>query len=267
MASLAAAKPSAKNGLTLGYWAIRGLGQTCRLLLVYTQGAAWSEVLYEQGGEGSGYKKSWWTDVKATLGDQGFDFPNLPHFKDEANGVALTQSVAIMRHIARLAPERALFGTTLAEMASVDVLLEEVRDLKGPMTGQQYGAGAAADSDFARGRLPAKLALLEGFLAKRGAGGDGGRWACGTAQPTIADFLLYETLEQCAAWSAGCLEPHARLRAFGAQFGAIPELQAFLKAPQHVESADGRVVSGAGGGTFCTAFNNRFAKWRNYGNR
>lgn len=262
MASLAAANA---DSITLGYWAIRGLGQPCRLLLVYTRGAAWTEVLYEQGGEGSGFKKTWWTDIKATVGGE-YDFPNLPHLQDKANGVSLTQSVAIMRHIARLAPEKDLFGTTLQEMAAVDVLLEEVRDLKGPMTGQQYGAGGAANSDFASGRLPAKLALLEGFLAKRGAG-DGGKWACGTAKPTIADFLLYETVQQAGAWSPGCLEPHPRLRAFAAAFAAIPELQAFLSAPQHDETADGRVVTGAGGASFCTAFNNRFAKWRNYGNR
>ena len=233
---------------------------------MYTQGDKWNEVLYEQGGEGSGYDKSQWLDVKATLGDKGYDFPNLPHFKDEANGVALTQSVAIMRHVARLAPEKHLFGTTLPEMAAVDVLLEEVRDLKGPMTGQQYGVGDAAASDFAATRLPAKLALLERFLAKRGAG-DEGKWACGTALPTIADFLLYETLEQCAAWAPGCLKPHARLRAHRTAFAALPALAAFLEAPQHEETAEGRVVTGAGGAAFTTAFNNRFAKWRNYGNR
>lgn len=264
MAALAATNPSAK--LTLGYWAIRGLGQANRLLLEYTQSGKWNEVLYEQGGESSGFDKTQWLDVKATLGDAGFDFPNLPHFKDEANGIALTQSVAIMRHVARLAPEKALLGTTLAEMASVDLLVEEVRDLKGPMTGQQYGAGAAADSAFAKERLPGKLALLEGFLAKRGSG-DGGKWACGTALPTIADFLLYETLEQCHAWKAGCLDGHPRLSAHRAAFNAIPQLQAFFKAPQHEETDAGRVVTGAGGASFTTAFNNRFAKWRNYGNR
>ena len=40
-----------------------------------------------------------------------------------------------------------------------------------------------------------------------------------------------------------------------------------LEAPQHEETAEGRVVTGAGGAAFTTAFNNRFAKWRNYGNR
>ena len=34
--------------LTLGYWSIRGLGQSCRLALAYSQGDNWRETFYEQ---------------------------------------------------------------------------------------------------------------------------------------------------------------------------------------------------------------------------
>ena len=269
-------------GLTLAYWAIRGLGQPCRLLLAYTQPAGkWCETFYEQGGEDAGFAKTCWTDAKfsASLASAagGLDFPNLPYLMDEPRGLALTQSVAIMRHIARVAPGKHLLGCGVREQALVDLLLEEVRDLKGRMTGMQYrldvatDAGAKAFADYTQRfeNLPAALGRLDAFLAKHMHGGSRrGGWAVGSSEPTIADFLLFEYLEQARCWAPGSLDAHARLGAFRARFAALPGVAEFLAAPQYEEGSAPRVVTGVPGGeTFCTGFNNRHGKWRNYGKR
>ncbi|XP_027487668.1 glutathione S-transferase Mu 1-like [Corapipo altera] len=78
----------------LGYWDIRGLAHAIRLLLEYTE-TPYEDKLYSCG-EAPDYDKSQWINEKEKL---GLDFPNLPYFID--GPVRLTQSNAILRHIAR----------------------------------------------------------------------------------------------------------------------------------------------------------------------
>lgn len=57
--------------IVLGYWGIRGLGQTPRLLLTYTK-ANWRDKIYAD-------RDSWFNNDKKNL---GFSFPNLPYLLD-----------------------------------------------------------------------------------------------------------------------------------------------------------------------------------------
>lgn len=59
--------------VTIGYWRIRGLAQTIRLLLSYTQ-TPFREVFYDFVT-----KDKWFEDDKKNL---GLDFPNIPYLID-----------------------------------------------------------------------------------------------------------------------------------------------------------------------------------------
>jgi len=84
--------PSNKTGkVILGYWAIRGLGQVCRMLLEYT-GIPYEERRYVA----TDTDKSDWENEKFKL---GMAFPNLPYIFD--GNVKVTQSHAVFRYIAR----------------------------------------------------------------------------------------------------------------------------------------------------------------------
>eukprot|EP00921_Rhytidocystis_pertsovi_P017290 GHVQ01027167.1.p1 GENE.GHVQ01027167.1~~GHVQ01027167.1.p1 ORF type:complete len:133 (+),score=7.45 GHVQ01027167.1:201-599(+) len=100
--------------LHLGYWNIRGLAQPIRLLLAYCQ-LEWKETRYEllESTKNPGtWDRSQWTSVKYNL---ELDFPNLPWLID--GDLKLTESTAILRHIARkFKPE--LLGSTICDMVT-----------------------------------------------------------------------------------------------------------------------------------------------------
>ena len=67
---------------TLGYWKIRGLAESIRYQLAYSN-VDYKEEVYEQG-DGPDFSRASWTDVKF---EQGLEFANLPYFKDGASRV------------------------------------------------------------------------------------------------------------------------------------------------------------------------------------
>jgi len=119
---------SEQNKVTLAYWKIRGLAQPIRLLLEYA-GIPYEDVKYEQG-DAPDYSREAWLSVKHTL---GLDFPNLPYLID--GDVKITQSNAILRHVARKAN---LYGETEKERAHVDLILEQTMDLRNKAVAQFY---------------------------------------------------------------------------------------------------------------------------------
>ncbi|XP_064029815.1 glutathione S-transferase Mu 3-like isoform X2 [Pogoniulus pusillus] len=104
----------------LGYWDVRGLAHAIRLLLEYTE-TPYEEKVY-RCGEAPDYDRSQWLKEKEKL---GLDFPNLPYFID--GNVKLTQSNAILRHIAR---RHNLCGETEEEQLRVDLLENQVMDFR-----------------------------------------------------------------------------------------------------------------------------------------
>uniref|UniRef100_A0A452QBS6 glutathione transferase n=1 Tax=Ursus americanus TaxID=9643 RepID=A0A452QBS6_URSAM len=106
--------------MILGYWDIRGLAHTIRLLLEYTD-SHYEEKKYTMG-DAPDYDRSQWLNEKFKL---GLDFPNLPYLIDGAHKV--TQSNAILRYIAR---KHNLCGETEEEKIRVDILENEVTDTR-----------------------------------------------------------------------------------------------------------------------------------------
>ena len=79
----------------LGYWNTRAIGEPIRLLLALAD-IEYEDVRYQVGPPPT-YDKTEWTDVKYSL---GLLAPNLPYWIEPESGLKLTQSRAILFHIA-----------------------------------------------------------------------------------------------------------------------------------------------------------------------
>jgi glutathione S-transferase len=232
--------------MKLGYWNIRGLAQASRFLLEYT-GVAYTDVLYVQAGPTAPvpFDKSAWFDVKNTL---GFDFPNLPYLID--GDLKITQSQAVMRHIARKCPEMHMFGKDDAEMCLVDMLLGEYTDKKSKMTILQYTDGTTGAGEvFIKGGgaddMRAHLGRFEAFLGDK-------EWFVG-GRVTAADCCLYEYCTQCFCYAERAEAGDYRvefplLDAFCRRFEALPRVKEYMGSERFA-----LVTSG---------FNNQHAKFR-----
>ena len=115
-----------RNLPVLGYWDTRSIGEAIRLLLRYT-GVRFVDRRYRVGHPSSGYDKSEWYQEKYAL---GLPCPNLPYFLEPATGLRLTQSNAILMHIAEQHPP--LAGGTAKERSAARVALGALGDWQDP---------------------------------------------------------------------------------------------------------------------------------------
>ncbi|XP_078500908.1 glutathione S-transferase Mu 4-like isoform X3 [Lissotriton helveticus] len=143
--------------MTLGYWDIRGLAHSIRLLLEYT-GTAYEDKHYVPG-PAPDYDRSQWLKEKETL---GLDFPNLPYLID--GDVKLTQSNAILRYIGR---KHDLCGESEAEIIRVDVLLSQVMDFRMGLVTIAYNPNFESLKGPYLEKLPEKLKQFSQFLGER----------------------------------------------------------------------------------------------------
>ena len=210
-----------------GYWAIRGLAQPVRTLLAYTR----TRVVEVQYGDGAAEEARWAAD-KLEQPALGFAFPNLPYLASGAAGAAgavrLTQSSALLEHVARAHPQLGLLGSTPAEADLCSMWLMQVVDARGGVSAWAYGSEPALPEALAGGAL---LAPFEAALGERA-------YCAGGAAPTIADFVLVEMALHVRAILAAkggvpdVLEGERfpRLRALVARFKELPGVGAALEA-------------------------------------
>jgi glutathione S-transferase len=218
----------AGSPLVLGYWAIRGLAQPVRTLLAFTA-TPFVEVLY---GDGAAEEARWAAD-KLAQPALGFAFPNLPYIASGAAGspgaVRLTQSTALLEHVARANPSLQLLGATPAEADLCSMFLMQVVDARGAVSGYTYGSEPALPAFLAGG---ASLAPFEAALGERA--------FCAGAAPTIADFALVEMVLHVRAILAAkggvpdVLGSFPRLRALVERFRALPGVSAALESAERM---------------------------------
>lgn len=103
--------------IKLGYWGIRGMGQTPRLLLAYS-GLDWEEVRYAD-------REQWFAKDKNGL---GLTFPNLPYLID--GDFKLTESRALQIYIIKKSGKTELLGKDIKDEARVECLLGVITDLR-----------------------------------------------------------------------------------------------------------------------------------------
>ncbi|MEE6512427.1 hypothetical protein FKM82_019410 [Ascaphus truei] len=212
----------------LGYWDIRGLAHSIRLLLEYT-GTLYEEKLYVTG-DAPDYDQSQWLDEKEKL---GLDFPNLPYLLDE--DVKLTQSNAILRYIARKHGRGELEG----EKLRVDLMENQVMDFQRDLVTIAYNPLFETLKGPYLEKLPVALTRFSHFL------GDGA-WIAGE-KITFADFLMYDVLDQHRMLEPTCLQNFTNLQDFLTRIEALPPVAAYMKSPHFMN----------------TPINNRMAAWAN----
>ncbi|XP_046575277.1 glutathione S-transferase Mu 3-like [Haliotis rubra] len=202
---------------TLGYWAIRGLAQPIRLLLSYVD-QDFEDVQYEQG-DAPDYSRETWTSVKPTL---GLPFPNLPYYVD--GDIKLTQSNAILRHIART---HNCLGETEKEKAEGDMMLDQAMDFRNGIVGLCYSSDYEKKKAAYFDALPAKLEVFENFLVNRA-------FFAGS-KVTVCDFPMYELLDQTRIMKPGSLDKFPKLLAFLTRFEALPKIKAYLSSDKCIK--------------------------------
>ncbi|CAL4107542.1 unnamed protein product, partial [Meganyctiphanes norvegica] len=197
---------------TLYYWDIRGLGQHIRLLLEYT-GTEFQDT----------HPKNWSGD-KFKL---GLDFPNLPYYVD--GDVKLTQSNAIMRHIAR---KHNMCGKTDKERDQCDMVEGFAMDMRMDWGFMCYVNHMKDNYDldkeksqYLKDKLPVKLKQLSEFLGER-------EWFIGESV-TYVDPIIYELLSINLVLSNTCLKDFKNLQNFHDRFEALEPIKGYMASDRY----------------------------------
>ncbi|KAJ3266055.1 Glutathione S-transferase Mu 4 [Chytriomyces hyalinus] len=205
----------------LAYWAIRGLAAPIRYLLEYTN-TPYEDKHYTQG-DGPEFSRAEWMDEKPSLSAE-LPFANLPYFID--GSVKLTQSNAIIRYIAE---KNGLAGSTPEERAMIDMIANEVIDVRSRFTRLCYMKASDFEA-FRQGHVTYFRnwgVKMEAFLKQRGT-----LWACADSI-SYADFLLFELLSQHVLLESSMLDEFPLLAAYKARFEALEFMRAFMKKPAY----------------------------------
>nr|AEI27296.1 mu-class gst glutathione S-transferase [Cipangopaludina cathayensis] len=210
---------------TLGYWKIRGLAQPIRLLLNYV-GEQFEDVQYEQG-DGPEFSRDAWLKVKPTL---GLDFPNLPYYID--GDIKITQSNAILRYIAR---KHNLLGQTEQEQVNVDMMVENAMDFRNGVVRLCYNPDY---EKLLKDYIPQCKETLKGFekwLKNKS-------WFAGD-NLTLADFPMYELLDQHRIMVPGILDDYPKLKAFMDAFEALPSIKTYMASDKFMKRPLNKVAA------------------------
>jgi glutathione S-transferase len=160
--------------VTLGYWKFRGLAQTARLLLSYTN-TPFDEKIYEFSN-----KEQWFEHDKQDL---GLEFPNLPYLID--GDFKLTESAAIFKYIIRRSGQNELLGKDIQDEGAVDnisgVIADAFKEIRTLIISPNWAEQKAAVLEKVR----PKFDYLKKFIGER-------EFALGYL--TLVDFILSEIL-------------------------------------------------------------------------
>jgi len=144
----------------------------------------------------------------------------LPYFID-ANE-ALSQSTAILRHIARHGGFFEGDGAGAPSVTRIDFLLDQLNDFDTGLTRMCYSNYKAGRDEWVATKMRPGLEEFERLLTP-------GPFYGGTTV-CAADFKAYEEFDKCRIIAPGCLDGHARITAFITAFEAIPSIASYLKS-------------------------------------
>jgi len=213
----------------LGYWNIRGLAQSIRLLLGYA-GVEFKEKHYVIG-DGPEFSYEDWYKEKFTL---GLDFPNLPYYME--GDLKLSQSNAILRYLAR---KHDLMGQTEMERCRCDLVAEQTCDVRKNFVQLCYGDDFQSKYPTYLASLPKTFEQYEAFLGNNA-------WL---ARPHItwADFLTWEVFDEHLLMKPDCLDEYPKLAAYHKRFMDEPRIKQFMESPKYFKGAcRGKMASWGG---------------------
>ena len=194
----------------LGYWDLRGMGEPIRYLLKIAN-VPFVDKRYKIDGMG----KEWFAE-KSSL---GLDFPNLPYWID--GDFKLTQSLTILRHLARKHGLASKDEQTLARQELIEQQLLDVRKAFFTLIGQEY---EDKKEDYLNKTLSPQLEQLANFLGTKD-------WF--TNELSYADILAYETLDWLRMFSPETFDKFPALKQFFDRFENLKPIKEHINSPQY----------------------------------
>lgn len=200
--------------MELGYWPFRGIATPVRLALEYA-GVDYVERRFPN-------KAAWHAYRDGTLAASGvMPFPSLPYLLvDEKTGVS--QSRVIVRF---LADRYGFGGKSESERTAAAIVQEEAADLFDGFHKWAFGpsgpAGDALTAEVLEGVVTTHMDRLEAFLGDK-------PWVAGGADPTYADLILFDTVEQMWAMDGSLKERYPKLTALRERVGELPRVAAYV---------------------------------------
>ena len=225
---------SKKAKIELGYWAIRGLGQPIRFLMVYAD-VEFSETRLGIESDGRVMSREEeaedWSMIKEKL---DMPFPNLPFLIDRSGAevVQITQSNAVLRYLARRFD---LYGDNELDRIEIDVIQEEAYDLRNKIVKAAYTLGEdykTAFNEFQETAVPRHLDSLEKHLSKRS-----NKTCFVGSRISLVDFVLYELIWQVSLMVPGSVSSitHPLLANYIDDFSKLPKIAAYMKSQYYIE--------------------------------
>ena len=208
---------------TLGYFETRGLAQPIRLLLNYA-GVNFNDKRHKFGpgntmAEADTIKKDWLAE-KFTL---GLDFPNIPYYID--GDLKLTQSLAILRHLAR---KHGLTATDEKSLTQQDVVEQQLSDLRTALSMQliyNRPDDKQKEQKIIDDVIVPHLQLLSKFLGSN-------QWLVGRL--TYVDFMAYETFDIIRNFTPETFDKFPVLKEFMSRFESLEPIKKYMSSPQYI---------------------------------
>ncbi|XP_065829015.1 glutathione S-transferase Mu 4-like [Oscarella lobularis] len=200
--------------LRMGYWNIRALGQSIRLLLEYC-GEPYQDDRYNT-------RTGDWFDVKFKM---GLPMPNLPYLID--GDIKIVQSNAVLRYIGR---KHKMDGDTEVEKVWVDIFTNQVTDLHNGFFRLAFTKPdefEAKKEDYLKNSLPSALQGFSNHL-------DSHKWLAGD-KITFPDFHFAEMLDELTILSSTCLDEFPTLKAYKNQFDELPQIKAYRASDRYID--------------------------------
>lgn len=208
------------QGITVGYWNIRGLAAPLRMMVLYGQ-ATLINVAYDNPYEGPSSIR-WFETEKPALKEKN-PLINLPYVID--GDIVVTQTNACLSYVGK---KLGLWGRSLVEEIRCEEYLCEIMDVRNRVIGFSYSSAsdieARASALFA-GLASGSLAKLETVLANNNTEGES-CFLIGSAA-TAPDFHLWEMLDQCDRIATftklpSVLKSFSSLKTFHEKFASLP---------------------------------------------
>jgi len=205
---------------TLTYFSTRGLAEGLRVVL------AEAKIDYEEIGVGTYNKENQPQAFKDILASGILPYNALPIWQEPSTGIRLTQTSAIIRHIART---HGLYGKSEAEMARCDELAEGLHDaVRELRTHTLSGDKEAGKKSAIEDTLPRWLGFYEKILLSN----HGGKGFFVGEHPTYVDFLIWYFLEVSADQGLANVHHFPTLHAFKERIEARESIKAHRTHPK-----------------------------------
>jgi glutathione S-transferase len=198
--------------LELTYFGIRGRAETLRLFLEAT-GTKYTEI----------NPKDWAKEKVAGLESGALPFGQLPHLK--WGDVSVVQTHAILRFLGK---KLNACGSSEAEAAQVDQMVEAAQDLRLPYLRLVYGAKLEDKAKEEHKKVAVDhLKNVEAALKRSKTA------YIASKELSIADATWYDVIDNHLRIYSDILDSYPLLKAWYEKFGALPGIKAYVSDKRH----------------------------------